>query len=77
MNLNDMLKLETNWDSYGALPVDPKCVEKAKEIIFKGLGGRWDAVPGNDGSVQLEQHCDGFDIEIHIERATPNVSEGL
>jgi hypothetical protein len=68
-----MRHLENNWDSYGAEPVDGRAINKALDIL-ETLPGLWDAVPCVDGGVQLEQHRDGFDIEIEI-RAVPNQSQ--
>jgi hypothetical protein len=60
--------LKANWDSYGALPIDERCIQKAYQL-WKELDGGWQAVPCSDGSVQLEQHSGGFDIEIQIRAA--------
>lgn len=60
-----LLRLQANWDSYGALAPDPRCVAKANELYLR-LPGAWDVVPSNDGGVQLEQHKDGFDIELLV-----------
>jgi hypothetical protein len=60
-----LANLKPNWDSYGAVVPDPRAVAKAKELFWK-LPGLWTVVPCADGSVQLEQHCDGFDIEMQI-----------
>lgn len=66
--LDNMKRLDPNWDSYGAEPICNACIEKAKRMLDI-LQGDWTAVPCNDGSVQLEQHTDGFDIEIVISAA--------
>jgi hypothetical protein len=67
--LDDMLHLKPNWDSYGAKQIDIDCIRAAKEIL-RPLNGRWQAVPMSNGGVQLEKHSDGIDIEITICRAT-------
>lgn len=63
--LYQMRTLEPNWDSYGAPPVDERAINKALKLIDL-LEGPWSAVPCVDGNVQLEQHADGFDIEIQV-----------
>lgn len=59
--------LKPGWDSYDAEAIDERCIDKAFEL-WRQLSGEWQVVPCNDGGVQLEQHCDGFDIEITISR---------
>ena len=58
--------LKANWDSYGGAPIDERCIQKAYEL-WRQLAGRWDVVPHSDGTVGLEQHADGFDIEIDVD----------
>lgn len=60
--------LKQDWDSYGAAPIDERVIQKAYEI-WRQVSGSWSVVPMSNGGVQLEQHRDGFDIEIIIERA--------
>jgi hypothetical protein len=74
INWQALSRLKDNWDSYGAKPLDNAVIEKARDVWRRVMryGERWDAVPGSDGSIQLEFHADGWDIEIHIEAATPN-----
>jgi hypothetical protein len=60
--------LEHNWDSYGGREINRDCINKAIETATK-LDGHWQPVPLGDGSVQLEQHEGGFDIEITIRAA--------
>lgn len=66
--LFNMRRMEANWDSYGAKPIDENCIQKALNML-EILHGEWFAVPVNDGSVQLEQHCNGFDLELLISTA--------
>ena len=65
-----LLDLEPNWDSYGAKRIQLACVQKAYEI-WKQLAGTWLPVPHSDGTVGLEQHTGGFDIEIDVDLALP------
>jgi hypothetical protein len=61
-------RLQRNWDSYGAEPIDRRCIDKAMELLIK-LGKEWCPVPTVTGGIQLELHKDGFDMELQIERA--------
>jgi hypothetical protein len=65
-----LLDLEPNWDSYGAKRINLACVQKAYEI-WKRLAGTWLPVPHSDGTVGLEQHQGGFDIEIDVDLVLP------
>lgn len=65
--LDGFLKLPAGWDGYGGLEINERAVSKAKEIAALLPGYSWQAVPCASSAVQLESHCDGFDIEIYIE----------
>lgn len=68
--------LKLNWNSYGAPAIDERCIQKAYEL-WRQLSGEWQVVPCNDGGVQLEQHRDGFDIEITVAAASaPETKSG-
>jgi hypothetical protein len=71
MHLDDMVKLPKGWDSYDAEPISAEVIAKVKATFPVLPPGWWDCVPMSSGGVQLEQHQDGWDIEISIERATP------
>lgn len=60
--------LQPDWNSHGAPAIDERCIDKAFEL-WRTLSGEWQVVPCSDGGVQLEQHRDGFDIEITVSRA--------
>lgn len=60
-----LLQLKPNWDSYGSVVPNPRAVAKANQLYLR-LPGSWSVVPCADGSVQLEQHADGFDIEMVV-----------
>ena len=68
MRAADLLKLKDNWDSYGGKKPLPSCVAKAEELYFR-LPGAWEFVPCSDSGVQLEQHINGFDIELRVSPA--------
>jgi hypothetical protein len=71
INWQALGRLKDNWDSYGAKPMDKDVIAKAREMWNRAMqyGERWHAVPGSDGSIQLERHEDGCDIEITIRKA--------
>lgn len=61
--------MSPGWDSYGAKEIDVDCIHKALELYERLPPGPWIPVPCSDGGVQIEQHADGFDIEIMISKA--------
>lgn len=62
--------LAIGWDSYGAKMIDREAIAAAQQLVLRGLpAGDWQAVPGPDGSVQLELHEGGIDIEICVSNA--------
>ena len=68
-SLVDLLSLPPDWDSYGAQPVHLSRVTEAIQLL--GLVMRNDTpapsvVPTTSGSVQLEWHTNGIDLEIEI-----------
>lgn len=64
--LDEFKGYQQGWDTYGGKPISEKCIAKAKEMAWALLSYRLQAVPCSDGSVQLELHRDGLDIEILI-----------
>ncbi|MGA2254556.1 MAG: hypothetical protein ABSG53_07845 [Thermoguttaceae bacterium] len=68
--ISELVKLEESWDSYGARPIDPHCVEATANLflpIFNSDTPRPSVVPINRGGIQLEWHRAGTDLEIEIE----------
>jgi hypothetical protein len=63
--LAEIAALEANWDSYGAPPIDPVCIEMAR-IIVGQCPGFFDIVPCCDGTITLERHSDGAEVYCHI-----------
>lgn len=56
LRLNELAKLEHNWDSYGAYPIDKYAISCAKHVIkcFEDLGFPEPSVfPSSDGSISL------------------------
>lgn len=67
--LCELLDLPPNWDSYGALPIEPRNVAIALDILNETINTgtpRPSVVPTNQGGVQLEWHTDGIDLEVKI-----------
>ena len=52
--------LPLNWDSYGS----PKIGEGALKVL-QGL----QVVPTSPGGIQVEWHCNGYDLEIEFNAA--------
>jgi hypothetical protein len=67
--LKELCELETNWNGYGAGPVNALAASLALDIAEQ-LDGifpvGWQAVPGTDGDIQLEIHNKGMDLEIYL-----------
>jgi hypothetical protein len=67
--LSSLLALPTNWDSYGARPIDPQCVAYALNLLRSTMRPETPApavVPTSLGGVQIEWHTKGLDLEIEI-----------
>lgn len=69
--LDELAKLPQGWDSYGGTPPRADCLAKARQLALLLPPGHWDIVPMSNGGIQIEQHCDGLDIELMIESALP------
>ena len=63
--LTKIAKLPANWDSYGALPIDPRAIESARKLIT-ALSHPPQIVPTTEGGIQLEWHRDGIDFDLVI-----------
>lgn len=69
-SLCELLWLEPNWDSFGALPVERRAVEQALAILFGTMQKTTPppiAVPTSSGGIQLEWHLGGIDLEVELE----------
>ena len=67
--MSEIMNLPVNWDSYGALPVRLTAILSALELLFEIMQANTPAptvVPTVQGSVQLEWHTHGIDLEIEI-----------
>lgn len=70
-----LLSLTKDWDSYGGEPIDPETVDKAVDVAL-ALAHQFPAhppslVPCSDGSVQVEWHTGGWDVELWLQRYAP------
>jgi hypothetical protein len=83
--LNKVLKeidslryLEKNWDSYGAPRVNRQSLTEAANVLQELARPRMPApsvVPTSDGSIQLEWHTRGIDLEVRwVSPTTVHVS---
>ena len=67
--LEELAALKSNWNSYGALPVRRSClvatVELLADVMFDHSPNPA-IVPTTMGSVQLEWHRKGIDLEIEV-----------
>lgn len=70
--IDALLALERGWDSYDGLPPDEKTVYMAAGLagnLADGFSYPPTLVPCSDGSVQVEWHCDGWDVEMWVSKA--------
>ena len=70
----DHLKaLPQGWDSYNGAVIDPATADKSVEValalapLFPDYPPQ--IVPGGDGTVQVEFHANGYDVEAWVQRA--------
>lgn len=68
--LADLLELPSNWNSYGAHPVDAALIQTAFGLLVNA-GSEWEfpppiVVPTSRGGVQLEWHTRGIDLELEV-----------
>lgn len=66
---NELTALPIGWDGYSGQPVSFTCANFAANLIERLSITDLPApqlVPGNDGSLQIEWHRNGYDIEIDV-----------
>ena len=70
--LDELVNLPPNWDSYGGLPAIPPCALAAAKL-FSGIMQAPkmpfimpEIVPTNRGTIMLEWHFRGVDLEIDV-----------
>ena len=68
-----LLKLRAGWDSYRASVITNEAIAGAAKVLVHLQppleAPQPNVVPGSSGSVQLEWHKAGLDVEIHVSSA--------
>lgn len=67
--LSALLALPSDWDSYGAKPVDPQLALTALKLLGRVMHNDSPSpsvVPTSSGGLQLEWHARGIDVEVAI-----------
>lgn len=67
--LAQLLSLGANWDSHGARPIDPQLPLAALRLlasVIRNGSPPPEVVPTSRGTIQLEWHRDGVDLEIDV-----------
>lgn len=67
IELEELAKLEENWDSYGALPIDKEVLNTVKHILHLLENSGVFISPLNSGGIQLEWELDNQYFEIEID----------
>ena len=66
---NELTSLPRGWDGYDGRPVAFDCAQFAAHLIeslFLRTVRAPQLVPGADGTLQIEWHMNGFDVEIDV-----------
>lgn len=66
---NELTSLPRGWDGYNGKPVSFSCAQFAANLIERLCVENVPApqlVPGADGTLQLEWHLNGFDVEVDV-----------
>mgnify|MGYP003382453135 CR=1 FL=1 len=66
---DELTALPKGWDGYGGLPVSFGCAQFAAHLVERLYDPSIPApnlVPGSDGTVQIEWHRNGYDVEIDV-----------
>lgn len=64
--LSALSRLPRNWDSYGASPIDPRCLVETIVFLCRHISVNTtppQIVPVGNGSIQIEWHRNGIDFE--------------
>ena len=67
--LDKLTSLPRGWDGYNGQPVSFNCAQFAANLIERLYVANVPApqlVPGADGTLQLEWHMNGFDVEVDV-----------
>ncbi len=71
--LAELLRLPSNWDTYGATMILPEAVVRAIQFIDQMIDNNTplpSIVPTTNGGIQLEWHTRGIDIEVDLSSAS-------
>ena len=66
---NELTALPIGWDGYDGKPVSFQCASFAAAVLAKLFQNGVPApnlVPGADGSLQIEWHRNGYDVELDV-----------
>lgn len=66
---NELTALPVGWDGYDGKPVSFQCASFAAAVLAKLFQNGVPApslVPGADGSLQIEWHRNGYDVELDV-----------
>jgi len=69
-DLYAILSLNDNWDSYGANRISSDVAKAVDDLLIDIMQAHTPApqtVPSANGSIQLEWHISGIDLEIEVE----------
>jgi hypothetical protein len=72
--LESLLRLPTNWDSYGARPIDPRAAGATLSLLTATMQPNTpipSIVPMSRGDIQVEWHLRGMDIEVVVPAEGP------
>ena len=67
--LNELTSLPRGWDGYAGKPVTPQCAYFAMNMLERLCRDKVpppSLVPGGDGSLQVEWHRNGYDVELDV-----------
>lgn len=67
--LEELGRLQPGWDSYGARPISAMARKATYELLQQLASPRTPQpalVPTSDGSIQIEWHTKGIDLEIRV-----------
>ena len=66
---HEITALPIGWDGYRGLPVAFNCAIFAADLLERLCSANVIApslVPGSDGTLQIEWHCNNYDIELDV-----------
>ena len=67
--LSELKNLPEGWAGDASIPVSPEIAEFSVYVLnalYREAVPHPFLIPGTDGSMQMEWHCGGYDIELHV-----------